>query len=140
MIQWYDQFNFSEKGLGLVFSPHFVYDISRKMFLILHSINWPNFIVRWPLLLEILGNKRITIACLPGCVVIKFEINLIFLIKLFCCITKRSRQKVKNILRTKRTFDVKNKHFSSFFKGFQLIVSELRVHLKLLNQFNFETN
>ena len=49
-------FHFSEKGLGLVSPPHFVYDFSRKMFLMLHSINWPNFIVWLPLLLEILGN------------------------------------------------------------------------------------
>ena len=34
-------FNFSEKRLGLVSSPHFVYDFSRKMFLMLHAINWP---------------------------------------------------------------------------------------------------
>ena len=32
-------FNFSEKGLGLVSQPHFVYDFSRKMFLMLHCIN-----------------------------------------------------------------------------------------------------
>ena len=32
-------FDFSEKGLGLVSPPHFVYDFSRKMFLMLHSIN-----------------------------------------------------------------------------------------------------
>ena len=30
--------NFPEKGLGLVSSPHFVYDFSRKMFLMLYSI------------------------------------------------------------------------------------------------------
>ena len=35
--------NFSEKGLGLVSPPHFVYDLSRKMFLILQSINGPKF-------------------------------------------------------------------------------------------------
>ena len=29
-------FNFSEKGLGLVSPQHFVYDFSRKMFLMLH--------------------------------------------------------------------------------------------------------
>ena len=28
-------FDFSEKGLGLVSLPHFVYDFSRKMFLML---------------------------------------------------------------------------------------------------------
>ena len=32
-------FNFSEKGLGLVSPPHFVYDFSKKMFLVLHSVN-----------------------------------------------------------------------------------------------------
>ena len=31
--------DFSEKGLGIVSSPHFVYDFSRKMFLMLYSIN-----------------------------------------------------------------------------------------------------
>ena len=32
-------FNFPEKGLGLVSPPHFVDDFSRKMFLVLYSIN-----------------------------------------------------------------------------------------------------
>ena len=32
-------FKFSEKGLELVPPPHFVYDFSRKMFLMLHFIN-----------------------------------------------------------------------------------------------------
>ena len=31
-------FNFLEKGLGLASPPYFVYDFSRKTFLILHSI------------------------------------------------------------------------------------------------------
>ena len=38
-------FNASENGLGLVSPPHFVYDFSRKMFLMLNSINRPNLIV-----------------------------------------------------------------------------------------------
>ena len=80
-------FNLSEKGLGPVFS--------RKMFLMLHSINWPNFIVLLSLLLEILGNMCITIICKPGCDVIIFEINLTFLIKPFCYMTKKPRQKLK---------------------------------------------
>ena len=33
-----------EKGLGIVSPPHFVYDISKKMFLLECSINGPNFI------------------------------------------------------------------------------------------------
>ena len=32
-------FDFSEKGLGLVSPPHFVYDFSEKMFPVLYSIN-----------------------------------------------------------------------------------------------------
>ena len=37
--------------------------------------------VRLPLHLEILGNMCIAIVCFPGCEVINFEVNLIFLIK-----------------------------------------------------------
>ena len=56
-------FSFSEKGLGLVSPPHFVYDFSIKIFLMLHYINWPNFIAWLPLLLKILDNMCITIVC-----------------------------------------------------------------------------
>ena len=53
----------------------------------LYSINWPNLFAWLPLLLEILGymyfdNKS-------------FEINLIFQIKSFLYMTKKSRQKFK---------------------------------------------
>ena len=34
----FDNFDFLKKGLGVVSPPHFVYDISRKMFFILYSI------------------------------------------------------------------------------------------------------
>ena len=51
------------------------------MFLMLYSINWPNFIVLLPLLLEILGSMCVEIAGFPGCDVIKFETNF-FKIKL----------------------------------------------------------
>ena len=89
--------NFSEKGLGLISTLHFVYNVSRKMFLMLYSTNWSNFIVWMPLLLEIMDNICVVIICEPGCDVIKFQINLIFLIKLFCCMTKNSRQKLKHL-------------------------------------------
>ena len=36
-------FSFLEKDLGIVSSPHFVYDFSTKMFLMLYSSNWPKF-------------------------------------------------------------------------------------------------
>ena len=56
-------FNFSEKGLELVSLPHSVYDFSREMLFMLHSINWSNLIVWLSLLLEILGNMCVTIVC-----------------------------------------------------------------------------
>ena len=57
------KFNFPEKSLGLVFPPYFMYDFSRKFFLMLYSIKWPNLIVWLPLLLKIFGNMCITIVC-----------------------------------------------------------------------------
>ena len=60
-------FDFLNKGLGIVPPAQLVYDFSTKMFLMLHSTNRPNFIAWLSLLLEILD----------------FEINLIFLIEPF---------------------------------------------------------
>ena len=54
-------FNLSERGLGLVSASYFVHDFSRKMFLMSHYINWPNFIVWLPLLLKLFDNMCITI-------------------------------------------------------------------------------
>ena len=75
------------------------------MFLILFCINWPNVIVWLRLILEILGNMFFLFVCFPGCVVINFEFNLIFLIKpfsnliflvkQFSYMIKKSRQKLK---------------------------------------------
>ena len=45
-------FDFLEKGLGIVPLPYFENDFSRKMVLMLYSSNWPNFIIWFPLLLE----------------------------------------------------------------------------------------
>ena len=87
-------FVFLEKGLELVSSPHFVFEFLRK-FLILYSINWRNFVVWLPLLLEILDNMFIAIVCFPGCDVKNFEINVIFLIKPFFSMNKKSKQKFK---------------------------------------------
>ena len=56
-------FDFLETGLGKVSRSHFVYDFSRKMFLTLYSIKWPNVIVWLPLLLQILGNICIATVC-----------------------------------------------------------------------------
>ena len=84
-------FELFKKGLRIVSPPYFVYHSSRKMFLKLCSINWPNFIAWLHLLLEILVNMCVAIICFPGCDVKGFEIKLIFLIKPFIYMTKKSR-------------------------------------------------
>ena len=56
-------FHFLDKGLGIVSPAHFVYDFPTEIFLMLYSINWPNFIAWFPLLVEILGSMRIAIIC-----------------------------------------------------------------------------
>ena len=61
------KFDFLDKGLGIVSPAHFVYDLSTKMLLMLYSM----------------GDVWIVIDCEPGCDVIDFEINLIFLIDPF---------------------------------------------------------
>ena len=81
-------YDFLEKGLGIGFLTHFLHDFSRKIFLILFSINWPNFI-------EILDILWITIFCFPGCDVINLESDLILLIKPFFYMTRKSRQKFR---------------------------------------------
>ena len=54
-------FDFLDKGVGIVSSAYFVNDFSTKRYLMLYSINWPNFIARLPLLLELLANMCIAI-------------------------------------------------------------------------------
>ena len=94
-------FAFSEKGMGLVSQPHFMYDLSRKMFLMLYSINWPNFVVWLSLLLEVLGIMCILIVLFPGYDVINSEINVIFLIKGFCFIHDQMTKKMLQLVRLK---------------------------------------
>ena len=89
-------FDILEKGLGIVSPAHFVHDLSRKMFLMLYSIRWPNFFAWLFLLVEILVNMWTGIVCYPGRDVTNFEIKLIFLIKSFLLMTKKSKQKFKS--------------------------------------------
>ena len=63
-------FDFLDKGLGIVSPAHFVYDFSTKIFLMIYSIIhdilllfWPNFIAWLSLLLEILSNMCTAILC-----------------------------------------------------------------------------
>ena len=84
-------FHIFRKGSPL----HFLNDFFAKMFLMLYSIIWPYFIVWLPSRLEISANMCIGIVCSPGCDVINFEINLLFPVKSFFYMTKRSRHKFK---------------------------------------------
>ena len=52
-----------KKGLELVSLPSFLHNYWRKIFLLLYSINWPNFIAWLPLLCEIWVNMCIAIVC-----------------------------------------------------------------------------
>ena len=62
----------------------------KKFFCYICSINWPNLIVWFPLLCELLGNMcnmeygQYGIVCKWGCDIMNFKVNLIFLIQLFC--------------------------------------------------------
>ena len=126
-------FDFSEKRLGIV-AHYILCMIFQEKYFANYSVNWPNFIVWFPLILEILGNMYIVIVCFPTCGVINFEINLIFLIafpylsKAVFYMTKKSRQNV-NIPKAKRDFQVKWKSFFIILKRCQFpkIVSDLRV-------------
>ena len=125
-------FDILERDLGIVSPQYFVYDFSRKIFIVLFSINWPDFCAWLALLLEILSNMCIAIVYFPGCDDINFEINRTFLIKPFFYMTKKS-DKILKILRAKRAFQVKSKAFFIILKGpdFQLprIVLDLSVRL-----------
>ena len=104
MIQRYSQFWLLRKGMGIVYPTHFVYNISRKMLLMLHSINWPNFIVS----LKTYGDIGQHMHC--NCLFVK---NL-------------------NILRTKRAFKVK-KAFFIIYKGLSVAKNCLRPYSTSLN-------
>ena len=94
----------------------------------LYSINWPNFIVWLPLLLEILDilytycnycNTHITVICCPVCDTINFEIYLSFLIKPLLYIIKKSGQKFK-YLKNDKSFSHKIKSIFHHLKRFSL--------------------
>ena len=91
-------FDFLEKGLGQISSLYSVYSFSRKTLLMLYSINWRNFIVRSPLILEMSSNTCIVIF-FPACYVINYQ--AIFLHD------QKSHNKYLKIFRTIRDFQVK---------------------------------
>ena len=100
------------------------------MVLMLYCINWPNFIVWFPLRLEILAKFCIAIVCKPRCDIINFEINLVFLIKPFLGMTKKSKYKLK--------FKVKWKAFFIIFKVLSIARNRLRPESALLKTVFFQ--
>ena len=128
-------FDFLEKGLEIISPPRFVHRFLRKMFLMLYSINWPNYInftIWLSLLFDILGNTCTAIVCFPGCGVMNFEINLIVLIKLVFYMSKKLAQRFKYTKWERKEILKWNKnHFSSISKSFHFpnIISDLRVRL-----------
>ena len=118
-------FDFSNEDLGLV-SPHrCVHFLSRKMVLMLYSINWPNFIVWLPYFLRYLAIYVFVIVCYPICDVMNFEIYLSFSSSRFPTWPKL-QNKNWNISRTKRAFKVKWKVFFMIFKGLSVARNCLR--------------
>ena len=88
-------FFLKKRGLELVSLPYFLHGLWWKIFLLLYSINWSNFIVWLPLICEMFSSMCFAIVCCPGCDVINFKINLVFLIELFFYMTKKSRQNLR---------------------------------------------
>ena len=78
----------TRRCLKLVSLPHFLDDFWRKIFLLLYSISWQNFVFCLALLRGILGIMCITIIRLPCCDVISFS-NFSFYM------AKNSRQNFK---------------------------------------------
>ena len=60
------------------------------------------------LLLEILGNMCTAVVCFPGCDVINFEINFVFLMIHFSYMTKNSREKFIYVENKKLFFIIKS--------------------------------
>ena len=124
-----DMLNFDilDKGLGIVSTGHFVYDFSTKMFLMLYSINWINFIVCLFLPHEILDNMCIAIVLWHH----KFQNSPDLSNQAVFIHDKKSKQKLKYLENEKSKIGEIKKHFSSFLKGFQLpkIVSDFTLRL-----------
>ena len=117
-------FYFLENGLGIASPSHFVYDFSRKMFLMLCSVNWPNCLIAfasWDI-----GQYLYCNCLLSRLRRHKFEMNLIFPIKPFFFVSKKFKY-----LGNKKDFKVKYKAFFIILKDFKSpqIVSGLRVRV-----------
>ena len=69
-------FAFFKKCLGLVTPPYLRILFQQKLFFHVIFFNWLNFIVWWPLLLEILSKMYILIICATACCMVKLSLIL----------------------------------------------------------------
>ena len=118
-------FDFLQNCLRIVSTGHFQNIFSKKIFLMLYYINWPNFIVWLSLLLEVLGNMCFAIISFPGCDVINLKINLIFLVKPFLYMTEKSRKKSK-YLENKKSSSGETESVFQHFKWLSVTTSCVR--------------
>ena len=116
-------FDFSEKGLGKLFPLHFVYYFSRKMFLMLYSIDWLYFLRYWSVCALQLFVDQVVMSWI-------LKSTLYFLSSHFWTWLKIQDKNV-NILAMGKVSKHFKKHFSSFFEDFQSPknILDLRKHL-----------
>ena len=98
-------FAFLDKGLGIISPAHFEYDFSTKMFLVLYSINWTNFLVwlpSWDIGQHVYCNCLLTRLWHHN-----FQNYHDFSNQGVFLHDKKSQDKNLNILRTKRVFKMK---------------------------------
>ena len=109
-------FAYLKKVLGIVSPSHFLCDISGKFFWCYILLSDQISMHAWlPLLLGRLVNMCIAFVSQPGCAVINFEINLIFLIKLFYYINRKPRQKFNCFENKKGAMKSNFHHFQRAF-------------------------
>ena len=145
-IQIYTDFKFFRKwseNICMIWvcmscNPHFMYDLSEKLFLMLYFINWLNAIVWLSLVLEILCNMYIKIVCFPDCDVMNFDINLVFLIQPSFDVTRNSSQKFKYFGKEKSSEDEIKSTFPHFQRNFsdQKLSQTWGCTLKAFDRFN----
>ena len=107
-----------DPGSILIFSrrvlDQFPNHIFKKNFSYVIFYNLTKFIVSLLLFLDILGYMCVLVICFLVCDVINFEVNHIFLFKLFFCITKIVRTKFKNF-KNEKSFDGDIKNIFHYF-------------------------
>ena len=88
-------FSKSKRGLEPISLPHFLDDSWRKIFILLYSFDWPNFIAWLPFLREVLGNMGIVTVFNHTVTSQILKLTLAFKSRRFFYMTKNPRQELK---------------------------------------------